>query len=123
MARSIWWTAQDRIDCEGDAVHNDHPQESPHGQAPITAVTLYWRPWCPYCTRLRWQLRRVRLSVREVNIWKDAAAAARVRDITGGDEVVPTVAVGDATLVNPTKARVLAAVRAHAPHLLAADQC
>ena len=84
-------------------------------QSPVTEVTLYWRPWCPYCVRLRWQLRRARVPVREINIWEDADAAARVRDITGGDEVVPTVAVGLMTLVNPTRDQVLVAVRAHAP--------
>jgi mycoredoxin len=75
----------------------------------LCPVTLYWRPRCPYCVRLRWQLRRSGLVVREVNIWTDAAAAARVREITGGDETVPTVQIGSVALVNPTKAQVLAA--------------
>jgi mycoredoxin len=71
-------------------------------------VTLYWRPWCPYCTRLRWQVRRARLTVREINIWKDPEAAARVREITGGDETVPTVTIGQAALVNPSIAELIA---------------
>ncbi len=95
--------------------------ENRRDQAPASAVTLYWRPWCPYCTRLRWQLRRARLPVREVNIWSDAAAAARVRAIANGDETVPTVTLGPVALVNPTRAQVLAAVRAHAPQLLGQD--
>ena len=77
-------------------------------------VTLYWRPRCPYCIRLRWQVRRARLPVREVNIWKDPAAAARVRQITGGDETVPTVTIGPTSLVNPSIAQLLAAVTAQA---------
>jgi len=72
-------------------------------------VTLYWRPRCPYCVRLRWQLRWSGLAVREINIWEDADAAARVREITGGDETVPTVQIGSVALVNPRKAQVLAA--------------
>lgn len=73
-------------------------------------VTLYWRPGCPYCMRLRWQVRRARLTVREINIWKDAEGAARVREITGGDETVPTVTIGSTALVNPSMAELLAAV-------------
>lgn len=73
-------------------------------------VTLYWRPRCLYCIRLRWQVRRARLTVREVNIWKDPEAAARVRQITGGDETVPTVTIGMTALVNPSVAELLAAV-------------
>lgn len=79
---------------------------------PPDQVTVYWRPRCPYCIRLRWQLRRAKLPVREVNIWQDTAAAARVREITGGDETVPTVIVGELAMVNPSRAQVLAAVRA-----------
>ncbi|HLX47188.1 MAG TPA: glutaredoxin domain-containing protein [Streptosporangiaceae bacterium] len=78
----------------------------PHDQ-----VTLYWRPGCPYCIRLRWQLRWAKLPVQKVNIWRDPAAAARVREITGGDETVPTVIVGERAMVNPSRAQVLAAVR------------
>jgi hypothetical protein len=64
---------------------------------------------------LRWQLRWARLRVREVNIWRDPAAAARVREITGGNETVPTVIVGERAMVNPSRAQVLAAVRPPQP--------
>ena len=74
-------------------------------------VTLYWRPRCPYCIRLRWQVRRAGLPVREINIWKDPEAAARVRQITGGDETVPTVTIGQTSLVNPSIAELLAAAK------------
>lgn len=74
-------------------------------------VTLYWRPRCPYCIRLRWQVRRARLPVREVNIWKDPEGAARVRQITDGDETVPTVTIGTTALVNPSIAQLLAVVQ------------
>lgn len=60
--------------------------------------------------RLRWQARRTGLAVREVNIWKDTEGAARVRQITGGDETVPTVTIGATALVNPSMAELLAAV-------------
>jgi glutaredoxin len=48
------------------------------------------RPRCPYSFRLRRKLRRRGLPFREVNIWRDAAAAAAVRAAAGGNETVPT---------------------------------
>jgi mycoredoxin len=36
-----------------------------------------------------------------INIWNDRKAAASVGSVNGGDETVPTVAVGGATMVNP----------------------
>lgn len=56
--------------------------------------------------------------MHERNIWDNADDAAVVRAITGGDETVPTVIVGDVGLVNPTMKQVKAALADHAPHLL-----
>ncbi|EST38217.1 hypothetical protein N566_08730 [Streptomycetaceae bacterium MP113-05] len=81
-------------------------------------MVVYWRPGCPFCISLRLQLRLTRLTYREVNIWKDPDAAAFVRSVADGNETVPTVTVADRPMVNPSKRRVLAAVREHAPHLL-----
>jgi mycoredoxin len=86
----------------------------------ITAVEVYWRPGCPFCIALRRPLRRSGLPLREVNIWTDRQAAARIRAATGGDETVPTVFVGDRALVNPSFRQVETLVREHAPHLLEA---
>lgn len=83
----------------------------------VTAVEFYWRPGCPFCYALRLPLRRSGLPVREVNIWEDDQAAARVRATTGGNETVPTVFIGPHALVNPSFRQVKAAVREHAPHL------
>jgi glutaredoxin len=70
-------------------------------------VVVYWRPGCPYCARLLATLRGRRGWLR-VNIWQDPEAAAFVREHNGGDEVVPTVLVGDETWTNPEPARVRA---------------
>lgn len=78
-------------------------------------VTVYWRPGCPYCARLRQDLRVLGLPSREVNIWADPSAAAVVRGLAGGNETVPTVVIGDRGYVNPTAARVLAEVRRVVP--------
>lgn len=84
-----------------------------------TGATVYWRPGCPYCSRLLSDLDRIGLPVRKVNIWEDPAAAARVRAVAGGNETVPTVVVGDTAMVNPRAGAVLDAVRKHAPAVLA----
>jgi mycoredoxin len=57
-------------------------------------VTVYWRPGCPYCARLRQDLRALGLPAQEVDIWADPSAAAVVRGYAGGNETVPTVVIG-----------------------------
>lgn len=74
-------------------------------------VEVYWRPGCPYCRMLLRPLRRSGLNLREINIWEDPEAAARVRSAAGGNETVPTVFIGDRAMVNPTVRQVLAVAR------------
>jgi glutaredoxin len=81
-------------------------------------VTVYWRPGCGYCTRLRLSLRRAGIPADEVNIWEDADGAAFVRSAAGGNETVPTVTVGDRTLVNPQPRRLVASIAAQYPDLV-----
>jgi uncharacterized protein (DUF427 family)/glutaredoxin len=78
-------------------------------------IEVLWRPGCPYCSRLRSGLRRAGIETVEHNIWSDPDAAARVRAVTGGDETVPTVVVGDRALVNPSVSEVVSAVRGQFP--------
>lgn len=68
----------------------------------MSEVVLYWRPMCGYCEQLKGELERRGIGYQSVDIWKDRSKAAVVRQATGGDEVVPTVRVGDVFLVNPT---------------------
>ncbi|GAA0488491.1 membrane protein [Paractinoplanes deccanensis] len=63
---------------------------------------VYWRPGCPYCARLRVSLGRRASRLHWVDIWADPAGAATVRDITGGDETVPTVVTPSESFVNPS---------------------
>ncbi|WAL66370.1 NrdH-redoxin [Amycolatopsis cynarae] len=83
-----------------------------------SVVEFYWRPGCPFCMMLRADLDRSGLPLREVNIWEDPEAAARVRSVADGNETVPTVFVGPVGMVNPDLDEILAAVRVHAPELL-----
>lgn len=82
-------------------------------QAADPIVEVYWRPGCPYCSMLMQPVRRSGLRLREVNIWEDREAAARVRSVADGSETVPTVFVDNCAMVNvnPSLQQVLAAVR------------
>lgn len=75
-------------------------------------ITIYWRPGCPFCSRLRHGLKRSNLEYTELNIWEDGDAAAFVRSVNHGNEVVPTVVVGDTVLVNPRLRDVVSAASA-----------
>ncbi|MGH9307359.1 MAG: glutaredoxin family protein [Acidimicrobiales bacterium] len=82
------------------------------------AVLVYWRPGCPYCIRLRRQLRKRGLATTDINIWADETAAATVRGVAGGNETVPTVFIGDTSLVNPQAGAVLELASRLAPHAI-----
>ncbi|MEU3554672.1 glutaredoxin domain-containing protein [Streptomyces fragilis] len=62
---------------------------------------VYWRPGCTYCLRLRIRLGRSAHRLHWVDIWRDPAAAAAVREANGGDETVPTVVVAGRPHTNP----------------------
>src|SRR5258708_35256581 len=70
----------------------------------------YWRPGCLFCMMLRLGLRRARVRAEWINIWDDPAAAAEVRDLTGGGEALPprgggVQAMGDSPAPPGTAAR------------------
>lgn len=71
---------------------------------------VYTRPGCPFSALLQLGLRLRGVRYDQVDIWADRSAAARVRAITGGNETVPTVVVGDRAMVNPTVRSVRAAI-------------
>lgn len=70
------------------------------GIGPGRAVVL-WKPGCVYCERLLLILGRDS-RVTWVNVWQDEQANARVRELNGGDELTPTVIIGDRVLRNPS---------------------
>jgi mycoredoxin len=80
-------------------------------------VTVFWRPGCPYCSRLRSRLRRAGIDTAEVNIWEDPVGAEFVRSVAGGNETVPTVRVGEQAFVNPSPTRLIDAIREFDPGL------
>lgn len=86
------------------------------GDAASPIVDFYWRPGCPFSQALERRLGSAGVRLNKINIWEDPAAAARVREITGGDETVPTVVVADRGLVNPTANEVVRALQNETGH-------
>jgi glutaredoxin-like protein len=96
----------------------------PEGLEGGAAVTVLWRPGCPYCALLLRGLSRTGLRFDRIDIWEEPAAAAWLRVVADGNETVPTVRIvgGDpdaaVALVNPSVTQVLAAVERVAPAAL-----
>lgn len=64
------------------------------------AVVMYCTDWCPACRRARAYFKINNVSFQEINITRDRAAAARVRNWTGGYETTPTFDVHGTIVVN-----------------------
>ena len=100
----------------------------PDGLGGDAAVTVLWRPGCPYCAMLLRGLERTGLVFDRIDIWEHPEAAAWVRTVADGNETVPTVrvassgradAVEDAVaLVNPSPRVVLDVLARLAPEAL-----
>ncbi|MFZ9483308.1 MAG: glutaredoxin domain-containing protein [Ilumatobacteraceae bacterium] len=82
--------------------------------SPTPVVTVYWRPGCPFCSRLFRGLDESAIDYESVDIWEHPEAAEFVRSVARGNETVPTVAVrcGEETIsmVNPPAADVAQAI-------------
>ncbi len=73
---------------------------------PTADVVLYCTPWCPACRRVRAFLRENQISFEEINIMQDRAAAARVREWTGGYETTPIINVRGTIVIEFDQSRV-----------------
>jgi mycoredoxin len=72
-------------------------------------LTVYTTSWCGYCHRLMTVLKSNKIPFDVVDIEQDAAAAAFVGSVNGGNKTVPTVKFSDGTtLTNPSAADVKA---------------
>lgn len=78
----------------------------------MASITIFWRPMCGYCEILKRDLTRAGIAFTDVDIWTHREQADIVRAATGGDEIVPTVQVGDRFFVNPSVEEVVAAAEA-----------
>ena len=88
---------------------------------PLSAITFYWRPGCPFCSSLERSLDSMKLPLDKRNIWDDPNHAATVRSIADGNETVPTVVIGGTSMVNPSPTAIIEALTHEAPHLLPAN--
>lgn len=74
---------------------------------------MYSTSWCGFCRRLKGQLDQAGIAYREINIERDAEAAAFVEQTNHGNQTVPTVVYPDGrTATNPSFAEVTAALAA-----------
>lgn len=73
-------------------------------------MVMYTRPGCPFSAKLRAKLALARIPYTRVDIWQDPEAAAVVRSVNDGNELVPTVRVGEVFLSNPSLREVKAAL-------------
>lgn len=71
---------------------------------------MYTRPGCPFSAKLRVKLVLARIPFTRVDIWQDKAAAEIVRSVNDGNELVPTVRIGEVFLSNPSLGEVKAAL-------------
>ena len=71
---------------------------------------VYYKPGCPFGIRLRGALTLRHVPYVAVSLRDDEAGAARVREVNHGDEISPTVRVGDTWLTNPRWRQVAAAM-------------
>lgn len=96
----------------------------PEGLGGDAAVTVLWRPGCPFCALLLRGLTRTGLRFDRVDIWEEPDAAVWLRVVADGNETVPTVRIvgsdpdAAVALVNPSVSQVLAAVERVAPDAL-----
>jgi glutaredoxin len=80
--------------------------ESPDYKRPEADVVLYCTPWCPGCRRAKAYFNGLNISYAEIDITKDRAAAARVRDWANGNETTPTFDIKGTIIVDFDRAKV-----------------
>lgn len=79
-------------------------------------ILMYSTTWCGDCRRAKRIFEALGIYYHEINIERDAAAAARVSRINDGMLSVPTILFPDGTvLVEPSNAELEAKLAAGAP--------
>jgi glutaredoxin len=76
---------------------------------------VYFKPGCPFGIRLRAALWLRGVPYVAIRFRDDEAGAAQVRTVNDGNEISPTVRVGDVWLTNPRWRQVAAEMRAAIP--------
>jgi len=81
-------------------------------------IDFFWRPGCPFCMRLERGLADAGVPFAKLNIWEDDQHAEFVRSVADGNETVPTLRIGSASLVNPSVNEVIDTMRRETPDLV-----
>jgi thioredoxin reductase (NADPH) len=69
----------------------------------VPDITVYGAPWCPDCKRSKAFLSAHRVPYDWVDIDQDPAGLARVRELQGGGQTIPTIVFPDgSTLLEPS---------------------
>jgi glutaredoxin len=74
----------------------------PSGAAGPADLVVYYTPGCPFAIRLRVALTFYGVPFTSIRFREDEAAAAKIREVTDGYEISPTVRIGANYLPNPT---------------------
>jgi mycoredoxin len=70
--------------------------------------TIYLTSWCPFCNRLVAQLDAAGVEYDAVDVDEDEEAGELVKQLNGGNRVVPTVVFADGSaLTNPPAREVI----------------
>lgn len=70
-------------------------------------ITMFSTTWCGYCARLKSQLKREGIPIREINIEEVDGTAELVAALNNGNQTVPTVLFPDGSAAtNPSLAEV-----------------
>ena len=73
-------------------------------------VVVYYKPGCPFGVKLRVGLTLVGIPYSAVRFRDDEAGAAKVREVNNGNEICPTVRIGQRYLTNPSISEVRGAL-------------
>lgn len=86
-----------KLEPQGASAQVSAPAPSPE---PTADVVMYCTSWCPACRRAREFLKQHGIAYVEIDIGKDRAAAARVRQWANGNETTPTFNVKGTIIVD-----------------------
>ncbi|GAB4470093.1 MAG: hypothetical protein Kow0088_02600 [Anaerolineales bacterium] len=79
-------------------------------QPPPAEVVMYCTPWCPACRRARAYFNEKNIPFVEIDISRDRAAAAQVRQWAHGNETTPTFLINGKVIVDFRIAEIEAAL-------------
>jgi glutaredoxin len=74
-------------------------------------IVMYGVQWCPDCSRARRVLKRYGIEYKEIDIDRESGAEAKMRSLNGGSGKVPTLIIGEETLIEPSDHDLTSALR------------